>query len=372
MDIDDDFEQVGHSGGKITFSFVDQNGQRAYSLKFENAKPHACALFAIYALLPQGIPVTTLRMSGIGAPLQPPPTAGCLMVLMGSDREGFFGRSCLACRGHFRTQSAPEKAHCPYCGLNTATHQFLTEAHRKYVHAFTERFLAGYESGEQVTIDLDLLGEEVQANTAPLSFTEQRQQTRFTCSACRVPSDIMGRYGYCPACGRRNSFAVVTETLDALEDRVHNPRYPDTDRNRRDAEWRNLVRDCVSAFEGYSRDLLQELAQLPASPSRKRAVADITFHNPIQAALAIRTCFDIDLLNGLGQDDQEFLRRRFLRRHVYEHASGLVDQEYIDRSGDATVRVGQLLRERSGNVLTLIGLVRTLAKNFDEGFHSIQ
>jgi len=371
-EIDDDFQPVRHSGGTITFKFNDQDGQRGYSVGMSNSSAHPCALFAIYALLPQGLPVCVVPFGGLGSPLPTPPVPNCILVIIGSDQEGYFGRACPRCHGYFRTTSAAQQTRCPYCRLTTGTHSFLSESQRKYVAAYTELFLDGYESGRDVSIDIDELGQREGVNAPPSSFAEEKQQTRFRCKHCQTSTDIIGRYGYCPSCGRRNSFDVLSLTLDALDERVENPRYSQQERDLRDAEWRAIVRDCVSGFEGFGRDLLQELARIPASPARRKVIEGLTFHNPLTAARLISECFAIDLLKGLGQEDQEFLRKRFMRRHVYEHCSGVADQEYLDNSRDTSVRVGQLIREKSNNVTTLTRLVKTFAANFDEGFHSIK
>lgn len=371
-EIDDDFQPVRHSGGTITFKFIDQDGQRAYSVGLSNSSAHPCALFALYALLPQGIPAGVVPFGGLGSPTPDPPVPNCLLVIVASDQEGFFGRNCPRCRGYFRTNAAGQQTRCPYCRLTTGTHSFLSESQRKYVAAYAELFLDGFESGRDVTIDIDELGQREGVNAPPSSFAEEKQQTRFRCKQCPTSADIIGRHGYCPSCGRRNSYDVLSLTLDALDERVSNPRYSQQERDLRDAEWRTIVRDCVSSFEGFGRDLLQELARIPASPARRKVIEGITFHNPLAAARVIAECFAIDLLKGLGQEDQEFLRKRFMRRHVYEHCSGIADQEYLANSGDTSVRAGQLIREKSNNVATLIRLVRAFAANFDEGFHSIK
>ena len=78
--------------------------------------------------------------------------------------------------------------------------------------------------------------------------------------------------------------------------------------------------------------------------------------------------FEIDLLVGLGSEQQDFIRKRFLRRHLYEHTSGVVDAEYMRLSGENDLRIGQVIRESHSNVTTLIDLCYTMAKNFTEGF----
>ena len=370
-DSEDDFQPVGHSGGTITFKFQDQDGQRHYAVGWSNSVTFPCALFAIYVLLPHGIPVAVVPFGGLGAPLPAPPGPGCLLVVIASDREGFFGRSCPRCQKYFRTTSAGQATYCPYCRLKAGTHSFLSESQKRFVMVYMEIFTEGFEKGQDVTIDADKLAQQQGMNTPPSSFSEEAQQTRFKCASCKSTVDIVGKYGYCPSCGRRNSLHLLFQALDALDDRVKSPRYTQQERDLRDGEWRAIVRDCVSAFEGFGRDLLQELAKIPATPSRRKNINSIKFHNPILAASSIAGCFDIELLKGLGQEDQEFLRKRFFRRHVYEHCSGVADQEYLDNTGDTSVRLGQLIREKSNNVATLIQLVRVLATNFNEGFHAI-
>jgi hypothetical protein len=123
-------------------------------------------------------------------------------------------------------------------------------------------------------------------------------------------------------------------------------------------------------FEGYGRDLLDQLRTIPATPSRKKAMSEIGFHDPIKAGESIKTIFDIDLLRDLGNEERNSILTRFKRRHIYEHCAGVADEEYV--KFDSPVRLGQLVREKSSNVATLIGHIRTMMRNFDEGFHSIR
>jgi hypothetical protein len=50
----------------------------------------------------------------------------------------------------------------------------------------------------------------------------------------------------------------------------------------------------------------------------------------------------------------------FQRRHVISHRQGIVDQTYIDRSGDSSYTVGQRLVVRDADVLDLVNHMRTL------------
>lgn len=369
IDIEGDFQPVKHSGGKITFNFLDENGARQYQVGFSGASPFPMALFAMYVLRDPRLPVGVVRIGGIGAPLPPPPVQPSVLVFVASDREGFFGKLCPRCKRYFRTDAAIDHTLCPYCGTGAPAHNFLSESQLKYVDAYMDAFEKGYETGESFTLDLDTLVEESGSNTSPPAFAEERQQTRFKCTKCGAWTDIVGRYGKCPNCGHRNSFTLASRQMDALEERVKSPRYSPEKREERDGEWRFIVKECVSVYEGYARDLLDRLRTIPATPSRKKALGEIGFHDPIKSAESIKAIFDIDLLRDLGSEERNFILTRFKRRHIYEHCAGVADEDYVNF--DPSVRLGQLVKEKSSNVASLVGHVRTMMRNFDEGFHSI-
>ncbi len=49
-----EFQEIGHSGGTVTFSVKVIDGRLAYQVGWSHSRPNAAALFAVYAL-PQGI-----------------------------------------------------------------------------------------------------------------------------------------------------------------------------------------------------------------------------------------------------------------------------------------------------------------------------
>jgi hypothetical protein len=81
--------------------------------------------------------------------------------------------------------------------------------------------------------------------------------------------------------------------------------------------------------------------------------------------------FEIDVCKGIAAEEQQFAARMFLRRHLYEHKSGEVDQQYLDASGDTGVRLKQHITETREDVHKLIGLVEGMALNLHNGFHEL-
>lgn len=63
----------------------------------------------------------------------------------------------------------------------------------------------------------------------------------------------------------------------------------------------------------------------------------------------------------LDTSDINSLHQLFQQRHLLAHREGLVDQDYIDRSGDLTYGIGQRVVVRPEQILELARLVEQLA-----------
>lgn len=85
----------------------------------------------------------------------------------------------------------------------------------------------------------------------------------------------------------------------------------------------------------------------------------------------LRGWFAIEIFKGLNQEDPEFLNREFNRRHLIIHRAGRVDEEYLEKTRDTSVRLNQTLRIRSNEVARLSELLRQCANNFFDQFASI-
>jgi len=66
----EDFQEIGHCGGKITFDIeCDEAGRRSYTVGIEGRSPGPAAWVGIYAA-PPAIPVTDFQIGGIGQGFQ--------------------------------------------------------------------------------------------------------------------------------------------------------------------------------------------------------------------------------------------------------------------------------------------------------------
>lgn len=359
-----EFEEIGHSGGKITFRIkTDDKGHRSYQIEFRSNRPVPFVWIAVYAL-PQGVPVEDIQLGGIGQQWNPPPIPGCFAVFIASDSQGKFGHHCPNCNGYWR--SGPKPTVCPYCATTAPSYQFLSEAQLRYVRHYCKvlsEALDSVENGE-VVIDMDAVADAVGKEGEKPAFyvSEESQQRKFTCGACNEFNDILGRFDYCSKCGTRNDMADFDgQTVPTIRDRLTAGNAPE-----------DCVRDAVSSFDSFVAQYAKQLAEMvPLTEHRKNRLLKQRFHNLTEVRETFRNWFDIDVCAGMKEDECRFVSLMFHRRHVYEHNGGEVDQRYLDDSGDTTVRLKQHIHETQQDAHTLLGSLLKMARNIHSGFHEL-
>lgn len=357
-----DFEEVAHSGGKITFRILtDDKGRRGYEQSFSGSRPVPMVMIGLHALLAQGIPVASARFPGLGGQTEPAPFPGCVFVMVASDSHGKFGHYCQSCEGYWR--SGPSPNFCPYCRHQDEPHQFLSLAQRRYVAHYCEvlgNALASEQDGEFI-IDMDEVADAVgQEGERPAFYvSEESQQHKFQCASCGEFNDVIGRFAYCSKCASRNDAAIFKSDIERLRGQVN------IDNTG------SVLRDAISAFDSVVGMFAKQLLMLvPLSKRRAERLERGRFHD-LEVIDEILSWFDIDPFKGLSGSDRAFLIRQFWRRHVYEHHGGEVDAHYLEKSGDTTVRLKQHLSETIEDMHRLLGGLDRLIRNIHEGFHEL-
>jgi hypothetical protein len=297
----------------------------------------------------------------LGKPAAPPPTCDCLAVYLMSDSEGHFGHHCPECGGYWR--SGPWPNMCPYCALELTGHPVLSKAQMSYVKHYCDVLWTALNgSPGDHEIDLDSIVDGSSPTPPGFQSHEQSQQRQFVCRRCTEFNDVLGRFAYCSSCGTRNCWhQFERETIPAVRNRANSGADGPT----------QALRDGVAAWDAYVEDYVRHLVKRVPLTTRRRAKLKGPFHEPRQIAEVLEQVFDIRILDGMASDDVAFTQRQFFRRHVHEHRASVVDQMYLDKTGDVSVALGQHIREEQGDVHRVINSLLLMASNLHHGFHEI-
>jgi hypothetical protein len=363
--MNEDFREIAHSGGKITFTVkTDSEGQQAYQVRVSSSRPVPVVMIAVYAL-PQGVPVGSIQLGGIGTPWNPPPFPGCYPVMIQSDSHGKFGHHCPRCDGYWR--GGPWPRVCPYCNVRADGYQFLSKSQLQFVRHYCEVLTSAQDQIDdgEVSIDMDEVADAVSKEvTARPAFyvSEESQQHKFTCRACDEFNDILGRFGYCSHCGTRNDLSEFeNRTVVLIRERLNSGAPP-----------HDCVRDAVAAFDTLVGQYAKQLAeQVPLTTRRIERLTKHSFHDLDEVQTVFRNWFDIDICVGIGDGEIARVKLMFFRRHLYEHNGGEVGQKYLEKSGDTTVRLKQVIRETQEGAHALLGSLTKMTRNLHVGFHDL-
>ena len=213
-------------------------------------------------------------------------------------------------------------------------------------------------------------------STSAWHYAEVKQQFHFKCQTpdCHTETDILGEYGYCPRCGRTNARVLFATHFDGLLIKFEATDKTVTDRNARAEVWEDITIKSVSAFEALAKHLRQRLLRFPMTANRRRELEGVNFQKPLEADTLLTQWFDVGLFRWPGsatiptrtmpEADVAFIKKMVQRRHIFMHNGGVVDQDYLDYSGDVTVQLGERIRGRSNEAKRFMEAVRQMGENF--------
>jgi hypothetical protein len=203
---------------------------------------------------------------------------------------------------------------------------------------------------EQRVVDIDLS----EATDLPEWTYEERQlQHRFTCTGCHVNTDILGEYGSCPKCWKRNS-GVFHRKLNEIE-----PQLPSATAE----QLAELLNRTVSIFEAMANDLKRILVSIPCHPNRREQMARLSFQDIALVVEHLGMWYAFEVGKGLAPGDLAFADLMFKRRHLFTHNAGRVDEKYLAETRDPAFELNELVVLNRNELERLLPIVRRIGTN---------
>jgi hypothetical protein len=278
-----------------------------------------------------------------------------------------------------------EAVHCPICGFQARSTEWNTPDQTKHIKAIAldhvqrelgvafasdaNRFNRAQRPGSFIKMTMSYRPGPLPI-LVPAEASEILTQ-RSTCEECSSRYSSVGAAFFCPACGHNSAISTfdatietVRKTLDAL---------PEIKRLLTNVEGKGTAEDSarhicenglvklVSAFQHLAEALYDK-----TSGDKKLAPRRNAFQNLTESSELWRSVIGIgyeEMLRGL---DLATLERYFQQRHLLAHKDGIVDQPYLERTGDGSYAIGQRLVVRSEDVEALAGLISKLAAELRE------
>lgn len=306
-----------------------------------------------------------LRHLGNSIPISLPP-----------DEDGFTGRECPNpdCEGYFKIEFGTGlkgenlPCHCPYCGHTASHNQFWTKEQIEYAKSvalgkITDAF---YNDLKRLEFDhrprgifgIGMSLKVERGHPTPIHYyRERRLETEVVCGNCKLRYSVYGVFAFCPDCRQHNSLHILNKNLEVIGKIVDLATSADKILAEKLIE--NALEDCVSSFDGFGREICRVHCQKAANPAWAEKVS---FQNLDGAKQNLFELFNLDLASGLTTEEWEAAVRGFQKRHLLSHKMGVVDAEYIGKSGDTQAVIGRKVAIDADEVRVLGQVVGKLGR----------
>lgn len=302
------------------------------------------------------------------------------------DEKGYFDRECPNenCLYTFKIKMSDWKekfsdgqVHCPMCGYIDTVDRWYTQ---KQVQAIREAQIAFVKdfAAKEISKSFARLAQSTQNNKyVQITYKSDRSttfsnnpigqceewETEITCDACGTRYSVIGSAYFCPCCGYNSAVNVFDETMDSIERMLSSlPEMKKMLTNLYDRDKAETM--CRSMLENSLGDIVSAFQKFAERIYKSKSTANVKV-NDFQIVQKGSQLFAD--LTGKGYDawltKEELARMNLLfqRRHIIEHNGGIVDEKYINQSGDVTYVIGQHLVVHNEDVRELITIIKKLS-----------
>ena len=290
------------------------------------------------------------------------------------DKDGYIGRECPQCEGYFKVTlgtgitTGNPPCHCPYCGHQGSPKEFWTKAQIKYIKSIALNKISSAVISDLKEMEFNIKPREafgigmsmrVEGQPHPIRhYRESQLETEVICDVCTLRYAIYGVFAYCPDCGRHNSRQILDKNLELAAKQLDLAASVEGELSA------HLVADAlenvVSAFDGFGREICRVHATKATNTTKAQ---EISFQNLSGAHKNVLALFGIELSAALDVEEWKTTCRCFQKRHLLAHRMGIVDEEYLKKSGDNQARVGRKVSINADEVRGLISRIASLGRH---------
>lgn len=301
-----------------------------------------------------------------------------------ADAEGYLDRECPADKCLFgfkvheedwRDKVRDEEVFCPFCGHAAPARNWAT---REQVERVTSAAMAQIQQRVGSAMKRDAtrwnqrqphksfirvtmrVTDGPRTVVLPLAAVEP-MRLKISCPACTCRYAVIGAAFFCPACGHNAADHVFTQSIAGIRQALNAldaVRAAIDDRDAATTTVRllneNGLQNAVTAFQRFAEAVY---SRLPAASKPRRNA----FQNLAEGSALWQTACGKGYDAYLESSELTALTRYFQQRHLLAHTEGIVDADYIARTGDREYRTGQRIVIHETAVRECVGLIDKLA-----------
>lgn len=307
-------------------------------------------------------------------------------ITIHSDEKGYFDRECPNenCLYTFKINMqdwkekvSDDEVHCPMCGHIDTADKWWTQEQLESM----QEIAASYAMS-MITKELDKAFGKLARSTRNNKFLKitykpskkitfqnnpigqsEEWETDITCEKCGTRYSVIGSAYFCPCCGHNSAVSAFNESTDSIEKMLKS--LPEMKQLLTESYGRDKAETmCRGLLESSLGDIVSSFQKF-ASCHYDKLTGEISRVNDFQIVEKGSQLFK----DATGKGYEEWLSDKelhdmnmfFQRRHLIEHNNGMVDQKYVDKSGDNSYVIGQRLVVKESDAYALLAIIKKLA-----------
>lgn len=307
-------------------------------------------------------------------------------ITIHSDEKGYFDRECPNenCLYTFKINMqdwkekvSDDEVHCPMCGHIDTADKWWTQEQLESMQEISASYAMS-----MITKELDKAFGKLARSTRNNKFLKitykpskkitfqnnpigqsEEWETDITCEKCGTRYSVIGSAYFCPCCGHNSAVSAFNESTDSIEKMLKS--LPEMKQLLTESYGRDKAETmCRGLLESSLGDIVSSFQKF-ASCHYDKLTGEISRVNDFQIVEKGSQLFK----DATGKGYEEWLSDKelhdmnmfFQRRHLIEHNNGMVDQKYVDKSGDNSYVIGQRLVVKESDAYALLAIIKKLA-----------
>lgn len=304
------------------------------------------------------------------------------------DEDGYYDKECPnpICLSKFKVHADDwvnmiipnDKCHCPFCGhiagydswwtteqLEQAKSQAIEQIGAEIGKALQQdarQFNHAQPKNSFIKMSMRFTGQTDYVNL-PIAALDTMQQ-KVVCEKCGTRYEVIGSAFFCPACGHNSASKTFSNTIDKVNAKIRNLpliRRAVAELNKDEAE-----NTCKSLVESSVSDLVVAFQRLcecvyPQLPNVKPLKRNV-FQRLDDSNVLWKQICGKDYQDWLTSTEYSLLVKCFQQRHILQHKDGVVDEEYILKSGDTLYTIGQRLIIKESDIENYSAIISKLGQ----------
>lgn len=302
------------------------------------------------------------------------------------DSDGYFDKECpnQECLSKFKVYADdwdknfnPQKVYCPFCGTSAPGESWWTteqieqaekQAYSKLKSDFSKAMSIGVKNCNKklpkkgfVTFNLKYKSNIDNFIDLPAYALEELEQ-KIVCENCGARYAVIGSAFFCPCCGYNSVINIFNNTIEKVRGKIKNIKtiykavavYSKDDAGRTCSSLiETSIPDLVIAFQRLCECIYLKLPN--AKPLKKNVFQRLDDGDKLWIDVIGK-----GYLSWITVDEYTLLKKCFQQRHCLQHQDGIVDNDYIIKSGDTSYKMGQHLIIKERNVLEYADIIEKL------------